>query len=121
MNSVILMLMPFLLMTLTLEASANYHCQGNVIRVGISGGDNSLNVDNGNGVHVLCSLSEQHPNAAVDQTACRAWYTGILASNVANRPITISYLDSTGKDSSACSQVGNWVWPDDKVYHITFN
>ena len=106
--------------TLPAQVHANYSCVGYVVSVGLDANDNTLDVNNGYGVQHLCSLNEQHPNSYADQTLCRAWYAGLLASKLANQQVTIYYENSTGKDNSACSQVGNWVWPADKVYYVDF-
>lgn len=81
------------------SANANFICSGKVLSLG---SDNSLFVNNGYGVHRMCSLSEDR---------CKAWLSIVMAAKMADRSINIYYQNNTGLTSSHCASVGNWVDP----------
>jgi hypothetical protein len=100
----------FVLLAISSYVSADYNCEGKITYLGV---DNALRVNNGYGVHTLCSLDVDS-----QKDKCKAWLSMALSAQAQNRTIAIYYRDSTGKQSSTevCNSVGNWVSPSDPVY-----
>lgn len=112
-----LLLTLFLFIFYPAIVSANYACDGDVTYLGVSA-NGILSVNIGYGVWNMCSLSYDDQNSAADKTICKVWYSQALAAKLNSSKIRIYLSDSSGKDQSACTSVGTWVSPADKIYHI---
>lgn len=91
-------------------AKANYFCVGDVSYLGVSS-DGTLASSNGFGVHYLCNVSED---------SCKVWSSLITAAKLTDRQVRFYYQNSTrsGENGEYCSSIGDWLVPEDNVYHI---
>ena len=90
------------------SAFSNYKCSGKLNYVGV---DNNLHLNNGHGVHNICSIQ--------DNDRCKMWASMALSAQARDVDIHIYYSDSTGKGESACENIGSWVKPSDEIYFVS--
>ena len=80
----------------------------------------TLAINNGFGVHLLCSISEDHPDSAANARICNGWYALVTGAKLTGATVRVYYSDNTGKGGvDACSEIGSWVWPEDKIYYVS--
>ncbi len=98
MKKVILLVSLFLSLPCQIIAQSSRHCTGKVEVVTVQG-NNALRAiikDSAGGVNinqsVLCSLSGV--NGLISQEACKAIYSGLLASKTAGTDVTLVFGDS---------------------------
>lgn len=116
-KNIIKMVFMVLFIILPGNSYADYWCTGTVSYIGQSA-DGLVMANNGFGVHILCSISREESQSLANKDTCKGWYTQLLGAKLTGKRIILHYQDSTGKDSSFCSSIGNWVWPQDKIYFV---
>ena len=85
--------------------AAAYSCTGTVNYLGLSN-DGTVEVDNGNGIWAVCSLSGTYGSTTTE--ACAAWYSGMLTARAGARTITIYFAPSDNAGIATCAGLGNW-------------
>lgn len=93
---------------LSTHSFANYYCSGLVEIVGVAK-DTHLYVDNGYGVHKICSVA--------NDDHCNSWLSMALSAQAQKREFSVSHTHATETSSSACSSIGSWVASEFGAYY----